>query len=126
MNSPDLPNVLVLEDDEDLQAWLQTMFGSSYAMSFTSTVTACRAELLARDFDLLVVDLMLPDGKGTALLRELKESPDFEGKREIPTLVMTATREEADFEEAWELGSVAYVLKPITYDTMLEAFERVF
>ena len=63
--------------------------------------------------DLLVLDLMLPDGSGLELLRRLRGSPDLTS-RQLPVIVLTSRAEEVDRVVGLELGADDYVVKPFS------------
>lgn len=62
--------------------------------------------------DLIILDLNLPHKDGREVLAELRADPQFQ---ETPVVVMTASREEADFLRASELNATAYITKPIAF-----------
>ena len=68
-------------------------------------------------FDLVVLDLMLPDGDGYRVLRTLRESGDV-----TPVLILTALGEEADKVRGFRFGADDYVTKPFG---LLELLARV-
>ena len=68
-------------------------------------------------FDLVVLDLMLPDGDGYRVLRTLRESGDA-----TPVLILTALGEEADKVRGFRFGADDYVTKPFG---LLELLARV-
>ncbi|MBL8605459.1 MAG: winged helix-turn-helix domain-containing protein [Myxococcales bacterium] len=61
--------------------------------------------------DLVLLDLMLPDGSGTDLCRALKSNP---ATRAIPVIMVTARGEEIDRVVGFELGADDYVTKPFS------------
>jgi PAS domain S-box-containing protein len=66
------PQVLHVEDDEDLRALIAGLLeGEPLVLHGTGTVAGARAALSARHHDLVILDLMLPDGDGADLLDEL-------------------------------------------------------
>ena len=68
-------------------------------------------------FDLVILDLMLPDGDGYRVLRTLRESGDV-----TPVLILTALGEEADKVRGFRFGADDYVTKPFG---LLELLARV-
>lgn len=67
-------------------------------------------DLMARrDFDLVVLDLVLPDMSGTDLLRQVKQRGETS---HLPVIVVTAVNSEIDRVVAFELGAVDYVAEP--------------
>ncbi|MBD2020750.1 response regulator [Leptolyngbya sp. FACHB-36] len=58
---------------------------------------------------LIITDLRMPGKGGMALLRWLKQQPDFQS---IPTVMLTGSAEEGDIEQAYELGINFCLVKP--------------
>ncbi|NOY80810.1 MAG: response regulator [Kiritimatiellaeota bacterium] len=59
---------------------------------------------------LVLLDLKLPKVDGLEVLRRLKTDP---GTRRIPVVILTASREERDLAESYELGVNSYLVKPV-------------
>jgi DNA-binding response OmpR family regulator len=114
--------VLVIEDDEGIAAGLRAHLAQQgCAVDLCSTLAEGWAALQAEPFDLLLLDLGLPDGDGSVLLRRLRAAPagrqpDAPGGRlpdpHLPVLVMTARDAVASRIAALDLGADDYVTKP--------------
>ncbi|MFA5019301.1 MAG: response regulator, partial [Methylobacter sp.] len=101
-------NILLIEDDAVLADGLtHTLSASGY--SVTSATTGAYAEqlLLAQDFDLIVLDLGLPDMDGLELLRKLRSR-----KIPLPILILTARDGVNDRITGIEQGADDYMTKP--------------
>ncbi len=102
------PRVLVVEDDSSLRlALCDNLDDEGYAVSSAATLADARAALKKSEVDVIVLDLMLPDGDGTALCHELR------GRRD-PTriLMLTARTLEDDLVKGFEAGADDYLAKP--------------
>jgi len=100
--------ILVVEDDAVLSDGLRV--GLSLIGATLDTVPSCadgRAALALTEFDALVLDLMLPDGSGLDLLRELRAGGD-----RTPVLLLTALDEVADRIKGLDAGADDYLGKP--------------
>lgn len=64
----------------------------------------------------ILLDLKLPKVDGFEVLRALKSHSRH---KEIPVVVLTTSREDADLETAYSLGANSYLLKPVDYDVFL-------
>jgi two-component system response regulator len=77
----------------------------------------CRAEHKARTFDcpprLVLLDLKLPKVDGLEVLRQVKGDPRTKA---IPIVVLTASREERDLINGYQLGANSYLQKPVDFD----------
>lgn len=105
-----MKHILLLEDDETL--------GRGIAMALTGPETSviCRANLaqareaLSEDrFDLLVLDINLPDGSGLDLLRQVRSEGDA-----TPVILLTANDLELDEVTGLEAGADDYITKPFS------------
>ncbi len=99
--------ILMIEDDERLSA-MTADYLSGFGMQVAIAPTAAegRKRLAADSFDALLLDVMLPDGDGFALCRELRAGSD------IPILMLTARGEDTDRIVGLELGADDYLPKP--------------
>jgi DNA-binding NtrC family response regulator len=116
--------VLVVDDEPTMADGLRMVLTEEgYAVRVAGTVAAGLAEQTEHDFDLAVVDLMLPDGDGLTLLKELKAR---DGAIEI--IVVTAHGSIPKAVEAIKAGAFYFVGKPFEPDEILvlaaKALER--
>jgi CheY-like chemotaxis protein len=70
----------------------------------------------------VLLDLKLPKIDGLEVLSALKSDPIF---RLIPVVVLTSSREEPDLVRCYELGTNAYVVKPINFHEFVEVIKQV-
>lgn len=101
--------VLLIEDDERL-AQLTARYLESHAVlvSIASTGTEGQAEALRRQYDCIVLDVMLPGRDGIEVTRELRARTD------VPIVMVTARTEEADRVLGLEVGADDYMPKPFS------------
>lgn len=100
--------LLLVEDSERLRADLsRALAASGYALDAAASVREARAFLDRYDYDLLVLDLMLPDGEGTEVLAHLR-------RKHVATrvLVLSARDQVHDRVQALERGADDYLVKP--------------
>ncbi len=105
-------HVLIVEDERDLQKVLAYNFKQAGFDVVTAgdARTALRAVKEER-FDLVILDIMLPDMPGTEVCRRLKQTP---ATAEIPVVMVTAKGEEVDRVVGFEIGADDYVVKPFS------------
>mgnify|MGYP002150180610 CR=1 FL=1 len=100
--------VLLVEDERAIAESLEfALRRDGFQVVCAGTLAAAQAAL--GDCDLLVLDLMLPDGSGFDLLRDLRES----GLR-TPVIILSSREEEADRVAGLEGGADDYVIKPFS------------
>ncbi|HEX3139464.1 MAG TPA: response regulator transcription factor [Rhizobacter sp.] len=112
--------VLVVEDDEGIAAGLQGhLRQQGDAVDVAGSVAMAWSALCAEHFDMVLLDLGLPDGDGHELLRRLRQStrsglPDAG----TPVLIMTARDEVASRISALDRGADDYLTKPFDPDEL--------
>lgn len=70
----------------------------------------------------IFLDLKLPKVGGLDVLKRIKADPRT---RKIPVVVLTSSREEPDVHTSYELGANSYVVKPVEFDSFVEAVAQV-
>jgi CheY-like chemotaxis protein len=102
--------VLLIEDDPKLAEVLSALLREDH-ITLEGVINASDALTPAREgkFDLILLDLGLPDANGFDLLTTLKELPETQS---IPVIVLTAWNSTNDKLRGFELGAVDYVTKP--------------
>jgi DNA-binding response OmpR family regulator len=102
------PRVLVVEDDPNLRLTLvDNLEEEGYAVEAASTLAEARAKWKATGFDVVVLDIMLPDGDGYSLCRELRQTGTSSR-----VLMLTARTLEDDAVRGFDAGADDYVAKP--------------
>ncbi len=102
--------VLLVDDDARLAAMVgDYLRGHGYAVDCAGSLAAGRERLRAGSYDALLLDLMLPDGDGLELTRELRAAA---ATRRLPLLMLTARGEPMDRVVGLELGADDYLPKP--------------
>ena len=66
---------------------------------------------------LMLLDLKLPRRTGLEVLQWVKERA---GVKKIPIIVLTSSKNDDDVNRAYELGANSYVVKPVSFETLLE------
>lgn len=100
--------ILIVEDDENLRlALADNLEGEGFRVEVAETGVSARAALERESFDLIVLDIMLPDTDGYTLCRGLRENGNT-----VPVLMLTARTLEEDLVRGFEAGADDYVAKP--------------
>ncbi len=66
---------------------------------------------------LVLLDLKLPRKSGIEVLQWIRSKP---GLRRIPVIMLTSSRQPIDINRAYDLGVNAYLVKPVSFDTLVE------
>ena len=105
-----MKSILIVEDDRTLGDGLCLALRSPEAEpSLCRTLSAARSALGEGEFDLLVLDVNLPDGNGVDFLREYRA-----GGGRLPVILLTANDMEMDIVAGLESGADDYVTKPFS------------
>ena len=104
------PRLLLIDDDQRLTDMVgDYLRRNGYDVDAAGSLAAGRERLRAAPYDALLLDLMLPDGDGLDLTRELRADPKL---RRLPLLMLTARGEPMDRIVGLELGADDYLPKP--------------
>ena len=100
--------ILIVEDDELVADALDRGLSvAGFSVDRVPTLAGARAAMAASAFDLLVLDLGLPDGDGLQFLAHVRRQSDV-----TPVLVLTARDGLADRIDALDIGADDYLVKP--------------
>ena len=118
------PRVLVVDDETSMVEMLSLFFSDQgFNVRCAGSVEGARSELGAHTFDLVLCDILMPDGNGLDLLQSIKlETP------ETAVIMMTAYTSSKSAVEAMRLGAYNYISKPFNLDELkvqaLSALEK--
>ena len=106
--------VLVVDDEPQILRALQTnLRGAGYEVVTASTAQEALSAAAMRPPDAVILDLVLPDGSGTDVCRELRSWSS------APVLVLSVVGDEAEKVAALDAGADDYVQKPFGIDELL-------
>lgn len=104
--------ILVVDDEEDILELVRyNLTREGYQVSGAASGEAALRKATAENFDLIVLDLMLPGIDGLEVARQLKNRA---ATKSVPIIMLTAKGEEADIVTGLELGADDYVTKPFS------------
>jgi DNA-binding response OmpR family regulator len=112
--------ILVVEDDKRIGAsLLRALEGNGYEVTLTSTAALAeaafvRAHTERHAFDLVLLDLGLPDADGLDVCRRMVSTDPF-----VPIIMLTARDEEIDHVIGLDCGAVDYITKPFSLAPLL-------
>jgi two-component system KDP operon response regulator KdpE len=112
--------VLVVDDEPQIVRGLKIILRSAgYAVEAAETTAEALASLAARVPDAVVLDLVLPDGEGVEVCREVRRWSS------VPILVLSAVGDEREKVRALDAGADDYVTKPFGTDELLARLRAV-
>tara|TARA_B110000003_G_C16452539_1_gene458505 strand:+ start:119 stop:814 length:696 start_codon:yes stop_codon:yes gene_type:complete len=105
-------HVLVIEDEPDIRKTIDyNLSKESFKVIQAASIEEGEKALASNKIDVIILDLMLPDGSGLTLCRDIKSEPKT---KNIPVIILTAKTEEVDRVVGFELGADDYVTKPFS------------
>jgi two-component system KDP operon response regulator KdpE len=110
----DKPLILVVDDEAQIQRFLRHSLGASgYDLEIADTAREASRLIVARQPDLVLLDLGLPDLDGKAVIGQVRQTSD------VPIIVLSARDQEAEKIAALDLGANDFVTKPFDVGELL-------
>ena len=109
-------NILLVEDNPDISQINKELLEEvgGHGVSLAKDLTQARRSVVATPPDLIVLDIMLPDGSGLDFLRELRSCGN-----DTPVLILTALSEASDEVRVIREGGDDYISKPYNIEVLL-------
>ena len=118
--SSDKPHILVVDDDRRLRELLKSFLSrNGFRVTAAANAGEARQRLAALDFDLIVLDVMMPGETGLVLAGSLRETDD------VPILMLTAMGDPKDRIAGLEKGADDYLAKPFEPRELLLRIQSV-
>jgi two-component system response regulator ArlR len=112
--------VLLVEDDKELGDMIKRVLSvEGYEVEWVQDGFLALKNISEKDYDLLLLDLMLPRFDGIKICKKVRESKD------IPILVITARGQIEDKVEALQAGADDYITKPFSFKELLARIQAV-
>lgn len=113
--------ILVVEDEMKLAGFIRKgLEEQGYAVTVCPDGNSAHALAGAENFDLIVLDIMLPGRDGLSILKNLRER-----KNTVPIILVTARSEPNERIEGLNLGADDYIAKPFYMDELLARIQAV-
>ena len=114
------PHVLVVDDEADIRALIKDILSDeSYGVTVAANATEAREARVKKKFDLILLDIWMPDTDGITLLREWSEDGDVS----CPVVIMSGHGTVDAAVEATRLGAFDFVEKPLSLAKLLRTVE---
>ena len=109
-------NILVVDDSRQTRLTLtKNLEAQGHVVSAVDSGRAALETLATGSFDLILLDILMPDVDGFEVLRKLKEDDQ---KSDIPVIVVSALEDRQSEEKCKQLGAQAFITKPIDTDEL--------
>lgn len=124
LDASETPRVLIVEDDPGTSAVIDAIlksqgFDTRVAVSLQEIKRALSTPVVPH---LILLDIMLPDANGFAILERLRRHPDL---ALTPVVMLTSLSEPADVAKGLALGATGYMSKPAKPQSLLAAIRGV-
>ena len=108
-------NIFLVEDDENFGSVLKSYLEmNDFKVSWTKDGSMAIQNFLLQQFDLCILDIMLPNIDGFTIAKKIKEL-----NPEIPTIFLTAKTLKEDVLQGYKIGADDYITKPFDSDVLL-------
>ncbi len=115
-----MTKILLVEDDKNIAITISYYLQQEgFTINTAKTVKEGIEKIKNNEYDLMLLDINLPDGTGYALYQEMKNI------QEIPTIFLTALDEEKDIVKGFDLGADDYITKPFHAGELLSRIKNV-
>lgn len=102
-------SILILEDDEDLSDGIRmSLEDPGFCFTCCKTISEAKEALALDKFNLLILDISLPDGSGLDFCKEIRKTS------RVPVVLLTAKDMELDIVTGLECGADDYITKPFS------------
>ena len=102
-------NILIIEDDTALSNGIvYALKDDNFAFVQAFDLATAKEQIKSNSFDLIILDINLPDGNGFELLADIRRTLD------TPVIVLTVNDMETDIVTGFELGADDYITKPFS------------
>jgi len=108
-------NILLIEDDPEVAAFIKTgLEEQEYSVTIVSDGTEGTKTAIDKNFDLLILDIILPGYNGFKVCKEVRIH-----NKELPILMLTALGTISDKVQGFENGADDYLTKPFHFEELL-------
>jgi Response regulators consisting of a CheY-like receiver domain and a winged-helix DNA-binding domain len=117
--------VLIVEDDSEIRNLLSGFLSeNNYQVDEARHGNEASDKMAREKYDIILMDMMLPYKSGDILIKELRDSSDYE-KSKTPVIVLSAKTQKDTRLEVLRMGADDYIIKPFDLDEVLVRIEVV-
>ena len=112
------PHILIVDDEPNIVMSLEfLMRKNGYQVGIARNGTEALAAIGQTSYDLVLLDIMMPDVDGYQVCRELRQRP---GGAATKVILLSAKSREADVQKGYEAGADLYLPKPFSTRQLME------
>lgn len=116
------PNILVVDDEDVMRAYLGEIFAEHYQVTCVETGEQCMASLAEQGYDLVLLDVNLPGVNGYDVCTHIRSTPAI---AKTPIVFVSAKDSVEERLKGYEVGADDYITKPLSEDALLEVVDSV-
>ncbi len=115
-----MKNILIVDDDRVvLSSCKRILESEGYGTSLTSSVKEAIETLEGKNFDLLLVDVIMPEYDGIYLIGNVRKN-----RPDLPILVMSGYPTPETISSGLRMGATHFIAKPFTPDELIQAVHK--
>jgi len=123
MSRPDAQKILAVDDEQDIIELLSyNLSREGFEVTTAMDGEEALKKVMAKSFDLVILDLMMPGVQGMELCRILRNDPKT---KDLPIVMLTAKTEEVDRILGLEMGADDYITKPFSPRELIARIKAV-
>ena len=123
MSRPDAQKILAVDDEQDIIELLSyNLSREGFEVTTAMDGEEALKKVMAKSFDLVILDLMMPGIQGMELCRILRNDPKT---KDLPIIMLTAKTEEVDRILGLEMGADDYITKPFSPRELIARIKAV-
>ena len=112
------PHILIVDDEPNIVMSLEfLMRKNGYQVGIARNGTEALAAIAQTPFDLILLDIMMPDVDGYQVCRQLRQNP---ARTSTKVIFLSAKSREADVQKGYEVGADLYIPKPFSTRQLME------
>lgn len=112
--------ILIVEDDATIAFSMKyALEGEGYEVDSANNIENAKNKIKSNNYDLLLLDVMLPDGNGYELCEEVRKNS------EVPIIFLTACDEEVNIVMGLDIGADDYITKPFRVRELMSRIKAV-
>lgn len=119
----DTKKILIVEDDQHIRKLFNILVRRE-GVDIDEAVEGNEAleKLHANRYDLVILDIMMPNVDGFSILKDMRERPET---AQVPVIVVTAKTEDKDLMKGYSLGANYYITKPFEPQDLIHSIELI-
>ncbi|MBI5299788.1 MAG: sigma-54-dependent Fis family transcriptional regulator [Deltaproteobacteria bacterium] len=113
-------SLLILEDQEGAKAAIELLLFNKYKLDFAATCKEAYEKWNSRVYDVVLLDMELPDGSGLDVLKKIRQT-----NQDQEVIMVSGVNQSQRIVEAIKLGASDYVTKPVDAPVLFRALGKV-